>query len=69
MHSFGQYGCKGYVCVCVCLCACVCVCARAIKAEGVCQLVLPGARTCAPFKEGVLHAWIVGLVAHPLGWG
>ena len=21
------------------------------------------------FEEGVLHAWMRGLVAHPLGWG
>ena len=41
----------------------------AIKAEGVCRLVLPGVRTCAPFKEGIVHSWIGGLGAHPLGWG
>ena len=39
------------------------------KAEGVCQSVLPGVRTCAPFEEGILHLWMGGLVARPLGWG
>ena len=46
----------------------------AIKAEGVCRLVLRGVRTCAPLEEGGHHARRGGLVAHPLGrvqqgWG
>ena len=40
-----------------------------IKAEPVCRLVLPGARTCSPFEEGILHTWMGGSVVHPLGWG
>ena len=43
-----------------------------IKAEGVCQLVLPGVRKCAPFEEGIpplVGGWVGGWVAHPLGWG
>ena len=40
----------------------------AVKAEQVCRLMLPGARTCSPFEEGILHAWIGGLVAHRLIW-
>ena len=44
-------------------------CARggAVKAERVCLLVLPGVRTCSPFEEAILHLWIAGLGAHPLG--
>ena len=32
----------------------------AIKAEGVCRLVLPGARTWSPLEEETFHAWIGG---------
>ena len=39
----------------------------AIKAELLCRLVLPF-RTCSPFKEGLLHSSVGGLVVHPLGW-
>ena len=41
----------------------------AIKAEGVCRLVLPGVRICSPFEEGVLHSSMGGLAVHPLGGG
>ena len=30
----------------------------AIKAEGVCRLVLPGVRACSRFDEGMLHFWM-----------
>ena len=43
--------------------------ARAIKAEGVCRLVLPGVSTCSPFEEGILHMWMGGWVVQQLGWG
>ena len=39
------------------------------KAEGVCELILPGARMCGPFEEGILHSWTDGVVVHPLVWG
>ena len=41
----------------------------AIKADRVCWLGRMGVRTCSPFEEGFLHAWIGGLAVHPLGWG
>ena len=31
-----------------------------IKTEGVCRLMLPGVRTCAPFEAGILHSCIGG---------
>ena len=45
----------------------------ATKAEGVCQLVFPGVRTCAPFEDEILHSWMGvagvggggGAVEHP----
>ena len=40
-----------------------------IKADGNCQLVLPGVHTCGPFEEEILHPWTGGLVVHLLGWG
>ena len=45
----------------------VCVCA--IKVERVRRLVLLGVRTCLRFEEGILHSWMGGLVARPLGLG
>ena len=39
----------------------------AAKAERICWLVLPGERTWSPFEEAILHSWIGGLVAHPVG--
>ena len=35
-------------------------------AKRVCRLLLPGARTCAPFEEGTIYLCTGGLVAHPL---
>ena len=40
----------------------------AIKAVSTTALVLPGECTWSPFQERMLHSWIGGLVAHPLGW-
>ena len=37
-----------------------------IKAEGACQLVLPGVRTCAPFEGGTPRLWIGGWL--PIRW-
>ena len=41
----------------------------AIKAEGVCRLVLTGVHMCASFEEEILHLCIGGWVTHQLGWG
>ena len=41
----------------------------AIEAEGVCRLVRPGVRTCAPFAEGILHSWTGGLGVRRGGGG
>ena len=30
----------------------------AIKAEGICRLVLPGVRKCSHFEEGILRVWM-----------
>ena len=41
----------------------------AIKAEGVCRLVLPGVCMCAPFEEGILHLWNRWVGCPPVGLG
>ena len=41
----------------------------AIKAERVCRSVLPAVRACLLYEEGILHAWMGGLVVPPLGRG
>ena len=40
----------------------------AIKAEGVCRLVLPGVCTSLPSEEGILHSWKGGGVWLPTRW-
>ena len=41
-----------------------------IKTQGVCRLVVPGVRTCAPFEGGLLHLWTGGGgVGPPVGLG
>ena len=40
-----------------------------IKAERVCRLVLPGVQTSFPVEEGIVHWWMGGSGAHPLGRG
>uniref|UniRef100_A0A7S4FSD0 Uncharacterized protein n=1 Tax=Eutreptiella gymnastica TaxID=73025 RepID=A0A7S4FSD0_9EUGL len=37
------------------------------KAERVCWLALSGSQTYSSLEKGVLHLWIGGLGAHPLG--
>ena len=41
----------------------------AIKAEGVCQVVLPGVRTCVRFEEGILYVWRGEVGRPPIGLG
>ena len=40
-----------------------------MKAEGVCELVFPGVRTCVAFEEGIPHLWRGGNGRPPVGWG
>ena len=40
-----------------------------IKAERACWLVLLDIRMRLPLEEGILHLWIGGFVARPLGYG